>query len=166
MNDIEMCVVNIANMQVFDYTFEKRECSDLLQKAETYKAENIERYTRYIDEYPQNKEYWKICLEKEKNAMFEVMTFDDYLSKQKEYFISKPMSEVDEETWNNMLDILPPLHYCERNGVVMFCIMEMYTGTYTNQYAYDRKTKKYWTKMVDCTDPTTWIDTFLRKEVA
>ena len=49
------------------------------------------------------------------------------------------------------------------NGVEMFCMSEMYSDTYTTQYAYDHRTGKYYCKMVDSEDTSTWIHTLLRK---
>ncbi|MCI8404288.1 MAG: hypothetical protein HFG29_10780 [Eubacterium sp.] len=40
---------------------------------------------------------------------------------------------------------------------------EMYSGTYTKQYAYDNQSGKYYSKMVDSEDKSTWIHKLLRK---
>ena len=52
--------------------------------------------------------------------------------------------------------------WCTVEGVEMFCMSEMWTGTYTTQYAHDHRTGKYYSKMVDVTDRDTWINTYLR----
>ena len=38
---------------------------------------------------------------------------------------------------------------------------EMYTETYTKQYAYDSKNDRYYVKYVDVKDRSTWIDNIL-----
>ena len=46
------------------------------------------------------------------------------------------------------------------NNVNEFCMSEMLSGVYTNQYA--RYNGKYYTKIVDAYDKTTWLHNFLK----
>jgi len=40
----------------------------------------------------------------------------------------------------------------------------MYSGTYTTQYAFQLVTGRYFAKMVDCTDSSTWLSTILAQQ--
>lgn len=45
-----------------------------------------------------------------------------------------------------MLEVLPPENWVTINNVNEFCMSEHYTGLYTNQYAHDKNTNKYYCK--------------------
>lgn len=45
-----------------------------------------------------------------------------------------------------------------------FCSREMYSGTYTTQYAFQLVTGRYFAKMVDCADSSTWLSTILAQQ--
>jgi hypothetical protein len=69
--------------------------------------------------------------------------------------VSGEVKEITREDFYEALDCLPPLKWCTKSNVEMFCMREMYTGTYTTQYA--KKDGKYYSAMVDVTDENTWI---------
>ncbi|MGL5436016.1 MAG: hypothetical protein ACRDBO_11535, partial [Lachnospiraceae bacterium] len=73
----------------------------------------------------------------------------------------QPLKETTEEQFEEALNVLPPLKWCTIDGIEMFCMSEMYTATYTNQYA--RYEGKYYKKMVDVTDKSTWLNNYLKK---
>lgn len=60
-----------------------------------------------------------------------------------------------------MLDVLPPILYTRRGAVVSFCMCEMFTGSWSAQYAHDLTSDRYYTKIVDVRDESTWIYNFL-----
>lgn len=134
---------------------------EAVEQAQKSAAESIATYESHIINYPSMADYWRSCKKQYENARYEVMTFDDFLIRQKKIMTSGPVSEITAERFDEMLNVLPPLHWCTIDGVEMFCMMEMYTGTYTNQYA--RIGEKYYTAMVDITDRSTWIHERLRK---
>ena len=82
---------------------------------------------------------------------------------ERERILSGKLNRVTEQEYEDALNVLPPLYWCTVNGVEMFCMSEMYSDTYTTQYAYDHRTGKYYCKMVDSEDTSTWIHTLLRK---
>lgn len=90
-------------------------------------------------------------------------TEEEFQAMEKSKLISGEPEEIAADKFNEMLDVLPPLRWCTIDGVEMFCMSEMYTGTYTNQYAHDKSSGKYYTKMVDACDKSTWINNYLRK---
>ena len=144
------------------YTFcawEKAEENRL--QAENQRLENIETYMRFITEYPDSADYWKSCLERQKSGKYEIMSWEEFHRREREAILAGAMTEITAEQFNDALDALPPLRWVNHGGVEMFCCREMWTGTYTTQYARDHKTGKYYSKMVDACDPSTWIDKIL-----
>jgi hypothetical protein len=94
---------------------------------------------------------------------YEVTTFENFYKKQREYFLNLPLREIDEEEFDEALNVLPPLKWCTRNNIEMFCCSEMYSGSFTEQYAHNKTNNIYYSKMVDCRDSETWIDKILLK---
>ena len=91
-----------------------------------------------------------------------IIAFEEFKTAEKAHLTGGEPEEITAECFNEMFNILPPLKWCTLDGVEMFCISEMYTETYTNQYAYDKKSGKYYTKMVDICDKSTWINNYLK----
>ncbi len=102
--------------------------------------------------------YLKSAQEKE----YKVMTWKEFKQFQKSFLFDDELTEITAEVFEDMLGVLSPLYWTEYNDIEMFCISEMYTGTYTNQYAHDKRTNKYYTKMVDSADKSTWICELLK----
>lgn len=95
---------------------------------------------------------------------YAVIAYAEYERMERERLLSDPLEEISEERYFDMLNVLPPLYMRQINGVEMFSTSEMYTGTYNTQYARDTRTGKYYAKMVDCADRSTWIHNILRAE--
>ena len=91
------------------------------------------------------------------------MTFDAYLQMEKDYYINQPITEITEEKFEEMLDILPPLKWCTRNNIEMFCMSEMLTGCYTSQYIHDKISNKFYHKIVNVIDEKTWGHNFIER---
>lgn len=147
--DVNGCFSSVWNFVDADNALEE------IARAQKSAAETVARYESHIINYPDQADYWKSCKAQYENAKYELMTFDEFLQRQKKHMLSGGVKETTEERFDEMLNILPPLKWCTIDGVEMFCMCEMYTGTYTNQYA--RVGGKYYTAMVDVTDKSTWI---------
>lgn len=147
--DVNGCFSSVWNFVDADNALEE------IARAQKSAAETVARYESHIINYPDQADYWKSCKAQYENAKYELMTFDEFLQRQKKHMLSGGVTETTEEQFDEMLNILPPLNWCTIDGVEMFCMCEMYTGTYTNQYA--RIGDKYYTAMVDVTDRSTWI---------
>lgn len=91
----------------------------------------------------------------------QVMLYDDFLEIQRAVLLDGEPEEITESEFEEMLDVLPPLYWGTINGIEMFCMREMYTGTYTFQYAYNKMNDKYYRKMVDAADRSTWLHNML-----
>lgn len=145
--------VNIKNMDVYDFLKDGESEVELLARANTYRQKQINTWDKNRKQYPceQFEMYYNGALQ----AEYKVVTWDEFRSLQRAFYIDDAVTEIIADRYNEMLNVLPPLKWCTINGVEMFCISEMTTGTYTSQYA--RYDGKYYTKTVDVTDESTWI---------
>ena len=165
MNNNELVIVNVNGGFTNVWTFcDADNALEEIARAQKSAAESVATYESHIVNYPDRKEYWESCKAEYEKARYEVMTFGEFLERQKAAMTGGPVSETTEERFQEMLDVLPPLYWCTIDGVQMFCMREMYTGTYTNQYA--RIGNKYYTAMVDVTDKKTWIHERLKNSIS
>jgi len=155
--NMNILVADIAHMSVYDFLKDGETETELLQRANEYKREDIKTWDKNRKQYPCEayENYYKSALEKE----YKVMTWNEYEKMQRDFYLNRPLEETTEERFDDMLNVLPPMKWCTIDGVEMFCMSEMYTGTYTNQYA--RHNGKYYTKLVDITDRSTWINNYI-----
>lgn len=145
----------MVDMQTYMIFCTPETAQAIIDKATAKAIEEVISYDELIKDYPERAEYWRNCKKEYETAKYEMMTFNEYLSRQKKAMVSGEVKEVTEEDYNNALNCLPPLKWCQRDGFEMFCMREMYTGTYTTQYA--EKNGKFYSAMVDITDENTWI---------
>lgn len=156
----------IANKKDFimpySFIFKGDNIQEKLQKANVHYIEDYKRVLYNSLKYPSKHWDERVPIEKAKaEAGCKIMLWSEWQKQKRESILSKPLKEVTEKEYNDMLNVLPPLHYISRNGITMFCMSEMYTETYTNQYAYDSKNDRYYVKYVDVKDRSTWIDKIL-----
>ena len=155
-NNMEYVIVNVNGGFSHVYDFCTPETAQKIIDRATEKArETVETYNSHIVNYPERADYWESCKKEYETAKYEMMTFEEYLSRQKKAMVSGEVTEITEENYNDALNCLPPLKWCNREGFELFCMREMYTGTYTTQYA--KKNGKYYRAMVDASDENTWI---------
>ena len=156
MKDNELVIVNVNG----DYSYVYGSCTEenateALEETELRGIEEIVRYESYIKDYPDRAEHWESCKAVYENAKYEVMTYDEFSQHQRKHLLNGEVTEITEERFDEQLNVLPPLQWCMIEGVEMFCMSEMYIGTYTSQYA--KVGNKYYTAMVDVCDQDTWI---------
>lgn len=165
-DDSDMFVVDVnGSLTYANSVISKGESpEEAVEEAFAKAHEDAERYAEYKKRYPENAEYWQKQIDECKNADYRAMRSSDFSRIQRQKFLRQPLHEVTAEDYEEMLDVLPPIHYVEINGVSEFCMMEMFTGTFTNQYAHDKKTGKYYQKLVDVTDRDTWIHKILERK--
>ena len=156
---MDILAVNIKTYNVFDFLHDGETEDQLLQRANESRERDIASWTRNYENYP-DVDMYKDYLRAAKEVEYQIMTWDEFQEGQKKHLLSDDLKEITEETWEEMLCVLPPYKWCTIDGVEMFCMSEMYTGTYTTQYA--RCNGKYYCKMVDSTDQSTWIHNILR----
>ena len=91
----------------------------------------------------------------EKKKINKTMDFGEFINSQKDPLISAEVSEITKAEFYEMLHISPPVRLCMIDGVQMFCVSEIYDGSYSNQYA--KIGNKYYTATVDVYEQDTWI---------
>lgn len=99
----------------------------------------------------------------EKNCR--IMTYAEFIEEDRKLTLAIGVHEVDEETFDEMLNVLPPLKWCDRvcekhrARVNEFCMSEFDHGPYTQQYAraYVNGKTRYYSATVDYFDESTWI---------
>ncbi len=121
----------------------------------------FETWENHCKNYP-DVDSFKAYLKQAQNKKYEIMTFEEFLQKQKDYYINQPLTEITAEKYEEMLNILPPLKWCTIGNIEMFCMSEFLTGAYTSQYLHDKETDKYYHKIVDITDKSTWGYNFIQ----
>ena len=95
----------------------------------------------------------------------EIMTLKEFEALDRQFTLARGVIEVDEETFNEMLNVLPPLKWvdrtCEKHRcrVNEFCMSEFDHSVYTTQYAraYVDGETRYYSATVDYYDESTWI---------
>jgi len=89
----------------------------------------------------------------------EPMTWEAYKAKEREFYLSRPAEKVDQKTFVEMLEVLPPKNWRNEGDFVSFLMIEHWSGPYTSQYARRGKGEDatYWQKLVDSTDRSTWM---------
>ena len=163
MENREIIVADLNTLSVWNFAKDQKEAEEILNRANAQVKESIETWKRHIEDYP-NREDFKTYLKQEECKNYQIMFYDDYAKAERNTMLSGKPKRITKARFFEMLEVLPPLKWCTIDGVEMFCISEMYSGSYTNQYALDKTTNKYYTKMVDCRDKTTWINTQLRSK--
>lgn len=161
--NMDIIAVDTTTYSTFDFLADGETEKDLLNRANASKKIDIERYNEIISDFKaegKDASYYIERLEATKKKNYEVMTWDDFQAGQKKHLLSGDLKEITEKEWEEMLNVLPPLMWCTIDGVNMFCMSEMYTGTFTTQCA--RYNGKYYCKMVDSADKTTWIYNLLK----
>ena len=159
INDI--IVVDISQMYVYSSLRNGETEAELLNRAVEANNKDIEAWKNHIKNYPET-EAFKEYLKTAEAKKFKVMTWDEYEQGEHNYYINRPLKEITADRFNEMLNILPPKCWTTINGVEMFCMSEMLTGTYTDQFA--RIGDKYYNKIVNLADRKTWIYNFIENQ--
>jgi len=161
MDNNKLCIVDTVNFSIYDLADNQEQAEAKLIKAIESNKKDIETWGSHCKNYP-DVELFKTYLKQAQNKKYEIMTFEEYLQRERDYYINQPIAEIKAETYNEMLNILHPLKWCTINNIEMFCMSEFLTGSYTSQYLHDKKTGKYYHKIVDITDKATWGYNFIQ----
>lgn len=156
--DMDTMAVDISTYHVYDFLKDGETKEELLARANKARDDSIALWESYLNDNP-NCELFRKYWEADKKKKYELMGYEEFRKRQREFLLKGDPCEITEERWEEMLCVLPPLKWCTINGVEMFCISEMYTGSFTNQYA--RYKGKCYTKLVDSLDKSTWLHNYL-----
>ena len=160
MKKIDLCIVDVEHLSIYDFASSQKEAEDKLVKAQLARLADINTWENHCKNYPDATNF-KSYLETARNKKYQIMTYDEFLQTERERFVKSPISEIDEERFEEMLNVLPPLKWCSINNIEMFCMSEMLTGPYTSQYLHDKNNNKFYHKIVDITDRETWGHNFI-----
>ena len=166
--NLERVIVSFVDDKPMIYGFLKEGETDDEAKSRAFlrSMENLQLYSSNHNKYPwyqeDGSEYWQKQYDIEAKREYKVMSYDQFIRMERVHILSLPLQEISEEEYYEMLNVLPPLEWITRQEVEMFCMSEFYTGVYTTQYAYDKVNKKFYSKIVDYTDKSTWICELLR----
>ena len=140
--------------------------SEAIEHATEYYKRDVETYKSHIINYPDMKDYWQEQLEKAEKILaegFEGITFDEYMKRQREKWLSKEAKEITKEQWDYAFEVLPPLNWHRGDHASFFFMREFLSGPFTEEYYHDFKSGKYFCAVVEYTDENTWIDKLLDK---
>jgi hypothetical protein len=84
-----------------------------------------------------------------------VLTYDAYKAAEREFYLKRSEQEITAEKFEEMLNVLPPKHWRRGEWFESFLMIEHWSGVYTSQFV--RRGTRYFTKLVDATDRTTWM---------
>ena len=160
LNNNTLCVVDVEHLQIYDFANSKEQAEQKFFKALETCQEDIKTWESHCKTYPDT-ESFKTYLAEAKNKQYRIMTYDEFLQTERDYYINSPITEITEDKFHEMLNVLPPLKWCTKHNIEMFCMSEMLTGYYTSQYMYNLVTCKYYHKIVDITDQKTWGYNFI-----
>ena len=157
--DNDVYIVSLPDARIYTIVGCLRELTaeQEIKRAYEQKERDLLKYKENAMLY--DMEYWTNEYNKLKDRTYQAMSLDKFHELQRAYLINGKLEEITEELFNEQLNVLPPLKWCTINGIDMFCMSEMYTSTYTSQYA--RVGEKYYTTMVDICDKSTWIHNLL-----
>lgn len=95
------------------------------------------------------------------NASLEVMSIDEYTKRKRRFYLGNELVEVDSIDWDSLYNSLKEAKLSEHNSVKMLTEIPL-DDSYAKQYAVCNH--RYYSKMVDLNDETTWIYNFLNKD--
>jgi hypothetical protein len=157
-------VTNKHNFSVFSYVREWETDQEALERARAYYQESIARYEEIIADQGNGKDdYWLNCLNKSKKEMetLQIETEEAYRARVRDGYLTPPAKETTEEHYWDMLEVLPPCAFTSNARYEMFYVSEAYDLTYHSFYLHDKTIGKYWEKLCDAKDRSTWIDVAL-----
>lgn len=87
---------------------------------------------------------------------YEAMTIGQFKTEQKATLMDQPIREESVDSFDEALGSMPPKAWKTLDGGCRFFMAEHYTGAFTREYACINN--RCWSKLVDVTDPATWIE--------
>lgn len=156
-------IVNLFNNESFTLC-KIDEVDASIKRAQEFYANDVETYKHHLIYFPNMSDHWQkqleIC-ESVLKAGFEAITWEEYVNRQREKWLSKEPKEITREEYDEALNVLPPKVWIQNERYSMFFIGECTTMTYYGQYLYDKVSGKYYTALTDIYDESTWLDKML-----
>lgn len=157
-------VVNKYNNEVYSTTDDTRsEIVDIREAFNSY-SDDLELVINNKKNFPENADYWQEQIEhyrKILKAGFEVITYEEYIKREKVKWLNKEPREITEDEYNYALNVLPPYLWENNGSYSMFFISEATHLSFHAQYIYVKPTGKYYTAIADVLDKSTWLNKLL-----
>lgn len=117
----------------------------------------VDTESNYVQNIYDTRQQATVSCEKlnQKENKYEIIDFPEYSKRERVKWVTGIITKITEKQFWEMLEILPPIEWYDNGLLETFCMSEMMAGNYTEQYA--NYNGKYYCKMVDVTDKTTWI---------
>ncbi|MDF2950565.1 MAG: hypothetical protein K0S18_148 [Anaerocolumna sp.] len=154
----DFVIVEMASIKVYDFLINGESVAEAEARGNKYYQDELKLVTSHLENY--GGEYWENqvkAITKKVESGCKLMTYEQFKEAERKHLLDGELTEVTADQFEDSLNVLPPICWTTHNNVEMFCMSEMYTGSYTSQYAHDKRTGKYYTKLVDCKDRSTWI---------
>lgn len=159
ITDQTKVIACLNTMSIWNFIFDGKDEQAELERAIENKKQSIATWESHAKNYPDGAKKFLAYAEQDKKINYEIMSYGDFEAAKREFYLSKPATEVTEDQFYEMLNVLPPVNWVTINGVNEFCMSERLTGNYTGQYG--RSNGKFYHKTVDIYDKTTWIHNFV-----
>lgn len=145
---------------IFDQDETAEEC---LAKAIAFSREGAETCRLNLEGETDEKrrEYWKQQIAAYDEDKPQIETYGSYKKRERDEMLSGDPKEITEEKWWDAYEVLPPCGLVINSRYTMFYISEALSGLYHSCYLEDKQTGRYWTKICDVSDRSTWLDVVL-----
>lgn len=92
--------------------------------------------------------------EEEPTRNYRIGTWEEFEKAQHDYYM-KPLTEITEERFYDMLNVLPPHNWSRGERFEFFTMSERLVGSLTSMFV--RLGNSYYEKVVDLRDRSTWV---------
>ena len=159
----DLWIVSIHGNQSFT-SCKPEDVEKEIERAKEFYARGLERYKVLKNEHPKEADYWQSQIESYASIIaggFEAITWEEYIKRERDKWLSKEPKEISEEEWNYALEVLPPKKWIRNERYSQFFIGECTTMTFYGQYLKDFSSGKCYYAMADIFDESTWLDKML-----
>ena len=159
ITDQTKVIACLNTMSIWDFLFDGKDEQAELERAIENKKQSIETWEGHAKNYPDEAKKFLAYAEQDKKTDYKIMPYGDFEAAKRNHYLSRPVSEITEDEFHEALNVLPPVNWVTINGVNEFCMSERLTGNFTGQYG--RSNGKFYHKIVEMYDKTTWIHNFV-----
>lgn len=159
----DLLIVSLHRNECFT-TCKPEDAEKEIERAKKFYEDDLALVTSHKQNYPDNADYWQARIEEYSSILksgFEAITFEEYVKREREIWLSKEPKEITLEEWDYALNVLPPKKWIRNERYSQFFIGECTTMTFYGQYIKDFSTGKCYYALADVYDESTWLDKML-----
>jgi len=159
----DLLIVSLHRNECFT-NCKKEDVEKEIERAKEFYARNLAEVTAIKEEQPQKSDYWQNRIDEYSSILkagFEAITWEEYVKRERERWLSKEPKEITEKEWYEALEVLPPKKWIRNERYSQFFIGECTTMTFYGQYLKDLSNGKCYYAMADIFDESTWLDKML-----